>query len=114
MSDCIFCEIVQKRISSKIAFESEKVLAFHDVQPQAPVHILIIPKEHLSSVMDIQSDQGSLALEMVLAAQKIAKQEKIDSTGFRLTVNFGPDAGQSVGHYHMHLLGKRKLSWPPG
>lgn len=114
MTGCIFCKIVKKEIPSKLAAESQNVLAFYDVNPQAPVHVLIIPKEHISSVMELRKEHSDLLSEMILTAQKIAKSEGVYQTGFRLVFNNGPDAGQAVDHLHLHLFGKRKLGWPPG
>lgn len=114
MEGCIFCKIIRKEIPAKIAAESSKAFAFHDINPQAPVHILIIPKEHLTSILDVQEKHGGLLADMVQLAKQCAKQEGVDQTGFRLTVNCGKDAGMAVHHLHMHLLGRRKLGWPPG
>jgi histidine triad (HIT) family protein len=114
MAECIFCKIGKKEIPAKIAADSSKVLAFHDINPQAPVHVLIIPKEHISSVLEIKKAHSEIIAEMILTAQKVAQSEGIDQSGFRLVFNSGPDAGQAVDHLHMHMLGKRRLSWPPG
>jgi histidine triad (HIT) family protein len=114
MAECIFCRIIKKEIPSKIAAESTEVLAFYDVNPQAPIHVLVVSKEHISSVMELESKHSELLGEMVQTAQRVAKSEGIDRSGFRLVFNNGPDAGQAVDHLHLHLLGKRKLGWPPG
>lgn len=114
MGDCIFCKIVKKEIPAKICAESSKTIAFHDINPQSPVHILIIPKEHIPGLLDLQSKDSVTINEMMESAQKLAKIEGIDKSGFRLVINSGQDAGQAVDHLHLHLLGRRKLGWPPG
>jgi histidine triad (HIT) family protein len=111
---CIFCRIIRKEIPAKIAGESDGAFAFHDVNPKAPVHILIIPKTHIESVNDLDTDLAVVLSEMTLMAKKLAKQNQIDASGFRLVMNTGRDAGQSVFHLHMHLLGGRMMEWPPG
>lgn len=111
--DCIFCKIANKEIPSTIVFESEEVLAFNDIDPQAPVHVIIVPKIHISSPADITEKNCNMAGKMFLAASNIAK--KLDlKDGYRIVSNSGEDGGQSVEHLHFHLLAKRKLSWPPG
>ena len=114
MVECIFCKIARRDVPAKISAESDQAIAFHDINPQAPVHVLIIPKKHFASVLDIRNEHSSILTEMVLLAQKCAAEEGIDQSGFRLVFNCGPDAGQAVDHLHLHLLGKRKLRWPPG
>lgn len=114
MDGCIFCRIGRKEIPAKIVAESPDVVAFHDVQPQAPVHILIVPKEHIHNVLDVQDRHSGLLMDMLRTAQKCAAAQGLAQSGFRLVFNSGPDAGQSVDHLHWHLLGKRKLQWPPG
>ena len=114
MGTCIFCRIAQKEIPAKVLAESSKVIAFHDVNPQAPLHVLIIPKEHIESVSEISKSHAETLSEMFAAAQKVADLEGVKRTGFRLVFNCGPDAGQAVDHLHMHFLAKRKLAWPPG
>ncbi len=114
MSDCIFCKIVSKEIPSTIVYEDDKILAFKDVNPAAPVHVLIIPKQHISSVMELEAEHVNLMGHILLASQKIAKELGIDEKGFRIVNNCGDDGGQTVGHIHFHLLGGRQLQWPPG
>ena len=114
MEGCIFCKIVRGEIQAKISAESSKAVAFQDINPQAPVHILVIPKEHLVSVLDIEPNHSELWMELLMLAKKCAQLEGIDRSGFRLVLNCGPDAGQAVDHLHLHLFGKRKLNWPPG
>ncbi|OEF96231.1 histidine triad nucleotide-binding protein [Desulfuribacillus alkaliarsenatis] len=113
--DCIFCKIVEGEIPSKKVYEDDMVLAFHDITPVAPVHVLIIPKKHISSILDIdESDAENYIAKIHLAAKKIAKDLGIAENGFRLVNNCGDAGGQTVYHIHYHLLGGRNLSWPPG
>ncbi|MBI3291596.1 MAG: histidine triad nucleotide-binding protein [Elusimicrobia bacterium] len=114
MVDCLFCQIVQRKIPATVVFENEHVLAFRDMHPQAPVHVLVIPKPHVSSVSEMTPEKMGLWEKIYQAAQQIAKQEQIDGSGFRLVVNNGPNAGQAVAHLHLHVLGGRRLTWPPG
>lgn len=111
--DCIFCKIANKEIPSKKAYEDELVYGFYDLDPQAPVHVLIIPKEHISSVMDINKDNSSIVAHVFEVAAKLAKELGLDN-GFRIVNNCGEDGGQSVMHLHFHLLGGRSMKWPPG
>lgn len=110
---CIFCQIIEGSIPSKKVSETGEFLAFCDVAPVAPTHILIIPKEHFASVAELDSQSSNLANKMFLFAHEVAQKEKIDG-GYRLVINKGASAGQSVFHLHMHLLGGREMSWPPG
>ncbi|MEW6040464.1 MAG: histidine triad nucleotide-binding protein [Elusimicrobiota bacterium] len=112
--DCIFCKISKGTIKSDCVYEDEEIFAFRDINPQAPVHILIIPKKHIESISQIKGDEESLAGRILSISLEIAKKEKIDKSGFRIVVNNGPDAGQAVNHLHFHLLGGRELHWPPG
>lgn len=114
MEKCLFCDIAEKRIDSRIVYEDEKVIAFKDIHPQAPVHVLIIPRRHISGVTSIAEGDLELVGHMFVVSQRIAKDFSVYQCGFRLVVNSGPDAGQAVGHLHMHLLGGRTLKWPPG
>lgn len=115
MEDCIFCKIANKEIKSEIVFEDEKVIAFNDITPQAPIHVLVIPKKHIPSFIDIaESGDFEYVKQALFAANKIAKEKGLDKSGFRIVCNHGSDAGQAVSHLHFHLLGGRKLSWPPG
>ncbi|MEW6516316.1 MAG: histidine triad nucleotide-binding protein [candidate division FCPU426 bacterium] len=110
---CLFCRIVKGEIPAKKLYEDEAVLAFADIKPQAPVHVLVIPKEHISTVADVTPSQNPLLGRLILAANRIASDQGLDS-GYRLVVNCRGDAGQEVYHLHLHLLGGRKFSWPPG
>ncbi|MCX5726215.1 MAG: histidine triad nucleotide-binding protein [Candidatus Saganbacteria bacterium] len=115
MAECIFCKIARKEIKSNVVFEDEDVIAFRDVTPQAPTHILVIPKEHKSSISDLCSERDHKMLAHIYnAINKIADDEGIKDSGYRVTVNSGPDAGQAVMHLHFHLMGGRKMGWPPG
>ena len=110
----IFTKIINKEIPADILYENENVLAFRDINPQAPTHILIIPKKHISTINDFNPNDSELIGEMFLVAQKLAKTENINSTGYRTVFNCNEDGGQTVYHIHLHLLGGRKLGWPPG
>ena len=114
MEDCIFCKIANKEISSEILYEDEFVVAFKDLEPQAPVHILIVPKKHIASLNDLTADDAELLARIVLAAQKLAKDNGIAERGYRLVNNCGIEGGQTVGHLHFHLLGGREMLWPAG
>jgi len=109
----IFEKIIRREIPAKIVFEDDDVLAFHDVNPQAPVHVLIVPKRVIARLADAKESDEALLGKLLLAARKVA--EKLDlSSGYRVVINNGPDAGESVPHLHVHVLGKRALAWPPG
>lgn len=112
--DCLFCKILKKEIPSKIVFEDPDLLAFKDVQPQAPTHILIIPKKHIATLNDLNKEDQGLVGKMVLTAQKLAKDLGISEKGYRTVFNCNAFGGQSVYHVHLHLLGGRSMQWPPG
>lgn len=112
MKDCIFCKIVKKELPAKIVYEDEKFISFKDIDPVAPVHLLIIPKKHIPSVNHLKSQDKELVGELFLVAQKIARVEKLIPAGYRLVFNVGVGAGQTVEHLHLHLLGGKKLLWP--
>jgi len=114
MPDCIFCRIARREAPADIVFEDDEVVAFRDVRPQAPVHLLIIPKAHLESLDKAGERDQALLGRMTLAAQELARQEGIAEKGYRLVLNTNRWAGQSVWHIHLHLLGGRPLAWPPG
>jgi len=111
---CLFCDIISRKIPGEIVYEDEQVLAFHDIHPQAPVHILIIPKEHVATLNDLTSDTASMMGSLFLTAKTLAKQFDIADAGYRVVSNCNPGAGQTVFHIHLHLLGGRPLHWPPG
>jgi len=112
--DCLFCKIAAKQIASKQVYEDELAFAFHDIEPGAPVHVLIIPKEHISSLREVDESKTSILGHLLVVANKIAKQLGVSESGYRVAINAGPDAGQAVDHLHLHLLGGRRLKWPPG
>jgi histidine triad (HIT) family protein len=111
---CLFCKIAGKQIPSKIAFEDDDLLAFHDINPVAPTHILVIPKQHITSLADTSAEHQALLGKLLLAARRAAEEAGLFSSGFRVVLNTGPDAGQSVFHVHLHVLGGRSMAWPPG
>lgn len=114
MTDCLFCRMVAGDIPADVVLETDRVFAFRDINPQAPTHILLIPKEHIESLDAIRDDHGPLLADIVQAAAHLAHTEGIDGSGWRLVSNVGPDAGQAVFHLHFHLLGGRPMGWPPG
>jgi histidine triad (HIT) family protein len=111
---CLFCEIAAGRIPAKVVHQDDHVLAFHDIDPKAPTHVLVIPKKHITSLLDLSEGDDALVGRLVRTARDIARQSGLDPRGFRLVFNCGDDAGYSVYHIHLHLVGGRKLSWPPG
>ncbi len=111
---CLFCRIVSREIPAAIVAEDADVLAFNDIHPQAPTHVLVIPKIHLTTISELTDAHTSLIAKLVLAANRLAQQTGIAETGFRLVLNCGAQAGQSVWHVHLHLLGGRPMAWPPG
>jgi histidine triad (HIT) family protein len=114
MVDCLFCRIAQGEQEADVVHSSDHVVAFRDINPQAPVHILIVPKEHIESARALKDRNAAMLVEIVQTAAHLARAEKVDQSGWRLVTNVGPDAGQSVHHLHFHLLGGRKMAWPPG
>ena len=114
MEECLFCRIASKEQQADIVHASDRVVAFRDINPQAPTHILIIPKEHIESARAVKDKHGGLLAEIFATAEHLARAEGIDRTGWRLVTNVGADAGQSVHHLHFHLLGGRRMAWPPG
>ena len=113
-SSCIFCRIVAHEIPAEIVHESGTVVAFRDTNPQAPTHILLIPREHIESIADVDASHDSVLGDLVRAATHLADAEGIANSGWRLVTNIGPDGGQTVFHLHFHLLGGRPMAWPPG
>lgn len=109
MSDCIFCQIVRGEIPSSKVYEDDRIMAFWDINKQVPVHILVIPKRHLRSVMELGLADGELLTQIFAAIRAIAKEQGVSETGFRVLSNSGPDSGQMVDHLHFHILGGRKL-----
>lgn len=114
MDNCLFCKVAKKDISSEIVYEDEKIVAFKDIAPQAPIHILIIPKAHYHSILDVPDSEMDIIKNMHIVAKKLSKDMGIAEDGFRLVNNCRQDGGQTVMHLHYHLLGGRNLTWPPG
>lgn len=114
MTECLFCKIIKKQIPAKIVYEDEKIIAFHDINPQAPVHFLVIPKKHISAIAAMDSQDEPLIGYVMHMAKKLAENVGIEKEGYRVVINNGPNAGQAVAHIHIHVIGGRKLQWPPG
>ena len=112
MESCLFCRIVKGELPSKIAHEDERVVAFHDISPQAPVHVLIIPRKHIATLNEVSSADTELLAHMFSVARKLAEQLGVAQNGYRTVFNVNADAGQTVFHLHLHVIGGRKLSWP--
>ena len=113
MADCLFCKIVLRELEADILHESDDVLAFRDIAPVAPTHILMLPKEHVASIDEIDEGHAGILAEMFIRMTKLAESEQL-AGGYRIVTNVGSDAGQSVNHLHWHLIGGRKMEWPPG
>lgn len=113
MDDCIFCKIIKGQIPCDKVYEDDKVLAFNDINPEAPIHFLVVPKKHIESIMDFKEDNYSIINHIIKTISKIAKSKDLDN-GFRIVNNIGKDGGQTVPHIHFHVLGGRFLQWPPG
>jgi len=114
MSDCLFCGIVEGKIKGNVVYQDGSVIAFKDINPKAPVHVLIIPRKHIAGVLDLTAEDGALIGHIFAVAARLAREQGIADSGFRVVVNSGDDAGQSVFHLHYHLLGGRRMTWPPG
>jgi len=114
MEKCLFCRIIDKEIPAEIVFENDKLLAFKDIDPQAPVHILIIPKEHITTTNDLNGSHKELIGDILLTAQALACEYNIAEDGYRTVFNCNQNGGQAVYHIHLHLLGGRQMKWPPG
>jgi len=112
--DCIFCKIVLGQIPAKIVYEDDKAIAFEDINPQAPVHVLVVPRKHISTTLDIQPEDHALIGRLFEISNTIARERGVDKRGFRLVMNTNREAGQTVFHIHLHLLGGRTMHWPPG
>jgi histidine triad (HIT) family protein len=111
--DCLFCRIVAKELPAEVVLDQDEVLAFRDVNPQAPTHVLVIPKQHIASLEAVAEDHGELLAALVAAVNQVARADGV-AGGFRVVTNIGRAAGQSVDHLHLHVLGGRPMSWPPG
>lgn len=114
MDDCIFCKIAAGEIPSNKLLETDNIVAFEDIRPQAPVHVLLIPKKHIASALEIEEEDAPLIGELHLAAKQVAKQVGVSEKGYRLVTNIGVHGQQTVPHLHYHLIGGRQLQWPPG
>ena len=115
MGDCLFCRLVAGEIPARIVKRTDEMLAFHDIDAKAPVHVLVIPTRHVRAVRDLQGAEGEKLLGRLLAfSAEVATELGLDARGYRIVTNTGPDAGQSVDHLHFHVLGGRKMAWPPG
>jgi histidine triad (HIT) family protein len=114
MATCLFCRIINREIPASIVYEDEHVLAFNDINPQAPAHVLVIPKKHIASLNELQPSDDQIVGELVRRAAAIAKDKGIADQGFRTVFNTNRDAGQTVFHIHLHLFGGRAMAWPPG
>lgn len=114
MKDCIFCKISEKKIPSKIVYEDKSCLAFEDLNPKAPVHILLIPKKHISNISSAKENDESLLGKLLAKAAMVAQKKVVEKSGYRVVINCGRDAGEQVPHLHFHILGGRNLNWPPG
>ena len=113
-SKCLFCKIIRREIPSKIAYEDDRFFAFHDIAPQAPTHILIVPKEHVATLNDLDERHEALIGKLLLVAKHLAAEAGISQSGYRCVLNCMGGAGQSIYHVHLHLLGGRAMGWPPG
>lgn len=111
---CLFCSILEKKIPANVIYEDEHALAFRDINPQAPTHVLVIPKKHIGSIHEMEPGDVTIVGQTMLAARHVAEKEGLVKDGFRLVINDGEHAGQTVHHIHVHVLGGRALSWPPG
>jgi len=114
MKDCLFCKMVSGEIKPQMVLETPDLIAFKDIKPQAPVHVLVVPRKHISTLNDTIEPDAILVGKMLLAAQEIARKLGVDKSGYRLVMNCNDDGGQTVYHVHMHLLGGRHMEWPPG
>lgn len=114
MENCIFCQISQHVLPAQIVYEDELVIAFHDIEPQAPIHLLVIPKKHITTLNDLQEGDAALVGRLQVTAAKLAEQLGFAEAGYRVVMNCNQDGGQTVWHIHMHVLAGRALSWPPG
>ena len=114
MSDCLFCKIVEKKIPARLVQEDEYTVAFDDINPQAPVHTLVIPKRHVATVQDLGLEDEALLARLLMSCTKVAALKGLHSSGYRVVTNTGRDAGQTVFHLHFHVMGGRHMTWPPG
>ncbi len=113
-ADCLFCRIVRRELAAAVLFETDRVLAFEDIRPKAPVHVLVIPKRHFASLNDAPEGSEALLGELLLAARRAAREKGVAESGYRVVLNTGRNSGQEVPHIHFHVVGGRPLHWPPG
>ena len=113
MAGCIFCDVATGKIPSKLVHEDPRAIAFHDISPKAPTHVLVIPRDHIADLNEASGERGELLGHLLLVAKEVAAKEGLGN-GYRVVVNCGPDGGQTVDHLHVHVLGGRPLAWPPG
>ncbi len=111
---CLFCNVVEKKMNSDIVYEDDHAIAFRDIRPVAPTHVLVVPRKHVAATRDLKAEDAELIGNVILAARNVAAKLGLEEGGYRLVINDGDDAGQSVHHIHVHVLGGRTLSWPPG
>jgi len=111
---CLFCKIAKKEIPARILFENDTLVALHDINPVAPIHVLVIPKRHITGIGEVVPEDASTLGELLVAARRVAEETGLEQSGYRVVVNNGQHAGQSVLHLHVHVLGGRPLAWPPG
>ena len=112
--DCLFCKIVGREVPASIVYEDDRVIAFNDIKPQAPTHVLVVPKRHIESLNELQQDDDEIVGELIRRAAAIAKERGVSAGGFRTVLNTNRDGGQTVFHIHVHLFGGRRMQWPPG
>jgi histidine triad (HIT) family protein len=113
-ADCLFCKIIERKIHGSIVYEDDRLIAFNDINPQAPTHVLVVPKRHIASLNDLRPEDDHIVGEVVRRAAAIAKERGVSQDGFRVVFNTNADAGQAVFHIHLHVLGGRRMNWPPG
>lgn len=114
MSDCLFCRIIRGELPSKKAYEDDRCVVIHDIQPGAPVHLLVLPRKHIPTMTELEAHDAELGGHLLRVGAKVAEDHGVTQSGYRLVFNNGPDAGQSVFHIHLHVIGGRALGWPPG
>ena len=114
MSDCLFCGIAAKTVPARVAYEDDALVAFHDIRPQAPVHLVVIPRRHLDRVADLTEADAALVGQLIVAANRLAREQGVAESGYRLVINCNAHGGQTVFHLHLHVLGGRPMRWPPG
>jgi histidine triad (HIT) family protein len=114
MLECVFCNILRGEMPAEFVYEDERIVAFRDINPQAPVHVLILPRKHIPSTNQITPGDVGILGEMILVARKVAEIEGVADSGYRLVINCNEDSGQEIYHLHLHLLGGRRMTWPPG